>query len=73
MCRKPRAKVQWGRHVAKHHMYQSAEASTRILGVHTYACGIGVRLRQVLNYPLARLAARGTYPNLYFKFPLGFY
>jgi hypothetical protein len=52
----------------------SAAASTRILGVHTYACGIGVRLRQVLDYALAALAARGTYTNLYLKyFPLGFY
>ena len=29
--------------------------------MHTYACGIGVRLRQVLDYALAALAARGTY------------
>ncbi|MGQ0446479.1 MAG: transporter substrate-binding domain-containing protein [Beijerinckiaceae bacterium] len=32
------------------------------------------RLRQVLDYALASLAARGTYANLYLKyFPLGFY
>ena len=32
------------------------------------------QLRQVLDYALAALAARGTYANLYLKyFPLGFY
>jgi ABC-type amino acid transport substrate-binding protein len=42
-------------------------------------CGIAVKkgnsqLRQVLDYALAALAARGTYTNLYLKyFPLGFY